>query len=323
MNTETDAPHFLIVGSPRSGTTLVQRLASELPGVRVPPETHFFPLFYYRYLRHCEFPLREREIRCVTEEYLRLPVSRGLELSLSRLIEDLGGEASCAWDLFSCIVRQLAGDAALIGEKTPNHLRWWMPIHRASPALKFVAVVRDPRAVVASAKKAPFGLDSAPLLAASWRQDYYELERARAVLGSDRLLILRYESVVAEPNTAREQIGAFLGVNGQHVPIEDQKSVELFPSWETNWKAMALGPVDTSRATAWRDSLTAREQRQVDAVVGGTMRDAGYEPLNDAKPTRLVGNIGLGEFVALGRTLRARRIQRRRIQRTEVADARP
>lgn len=39
------APAFLIVGTPRSGTTLVQRLASELPGVAIPPETHFFSLF--------------------------------------------------------------------------------------------------------------------------------------------------------------------------------------------------------------------------------------------------------------------------------------
>ena len=33
---------FLMVGTPRSGTTLLQRLACELPGVGMPPETHFF-----------------------------------------------------------------------------------------------------------------------------------------------------------------------------------------------------------------------------------------------------------------------------------------
>jgi len=43
-------PDFLIVGSARSGTTLVQRLACELPGVAMPPETHFFDIFLRRLL---------------------------------------------------------------------------------------------------------------------------------------------------------------------------------------------------------------------------------------------------------------------------------
>jgi len=38
-------PHFAIVGSPRSGTTLVQRLCCELEGVVVPYETHFFSAY--------------------------------------------------------------------------------------------------------------------------------------------------------------------------------------------------------------------------------------------------------------------------------------
>ena len=37
----TDRVGFLIVGTPRSGTTLVQRLVSELRGVRVPPRDPF------------------------------------------------------------------------------------------------------------------------------------------------------------------------------------------------------------------------------------------------------------------------------------------
>src|SRR5262245_51226417 len=57
---------FLIVGTPRSGTTLVQRLATELPGVRVPPETHFFPHFGSDLIKRTSFPLDaggiEREV---------------------------------------------------------------------------------------------------------------------------------------------------------------------------------------------------------------------------------------------------------------------
>ena len=50
---------FVIIGTARSGTTLVQRLCAELPGVWVPPETHFWDLAD-RARHYFEFPLRGR-----------------------------------------------------------------------------------------------------------------------------------------------------------------------------------------------------------------------------------------------------------------------
>ena len=48
---------FLIVGTPRSGTTLVQRLACELPGVGMPRETEFWLGYRSSPLRTASFPL--------------------------------------------------------------------------------------------------------------------------------------------------------------------------------------------------------------------------------------------------------------------------
>ena len=52
---------FMIVGVARSGTTLIQRLASELEEVRVPPETHFW--------RHAESLARQAEWPLTTETF--------------------------------------------------------------------------------------------------------------------------------------------------------------------------------------------------------------------------------------------------------------
>ena len=153
------AVRFLVVGSPRSGTTLVQRLACEIPGVRMPPETHFFTRYAVGLMARRQFPL---DAEALAEE-IRLFAGGdqvgGLDVDVAAVVDDLGGTCARPFDLFDALVRYLAGPAEVWGEKTPNHLVWWRPISEASPTISFVVVVRDPRAVVASN------------LAMPWRED--------------------------------------------------------------------------------------------------------------------------------------------------------
>ena len=79
-NTEAPRLDFMIVGTPRSGTTLIQRLACEIPGVVVPPETHFFVHFYPKLLSASDFPLSATELRTALRAYASLPTSEGLQV---------------------------------------------------------------------------------------------------------------------------------------------------------------------------------------------------------------------------------------------------
>jgi hypothetical protein len=101
-------PSFLIVGSPRSGTTLVQRLASELPGVHVPPETHFFDTFVAGLMERRAFPLDRRALEEELDEYLALPTSSQLPLDPSAVVTVLGGRCDSPLELFAAIVETLA-----------------------------------------------------------------------------------------------------------------------------------------------------------------------------------------------------------------------
>ena len=207
----TDRVGFLIVGTPRSGTTLVQRLVSELRGVRVPPETHFFPMFGRDLVRRREFPLDREALEEEVQRFLDLKTSRGMDLSAVDVADALGGRCRSALELFVEIVCQLAGEGEVIGEKTPNHLLWWKPLTNALSHLRIIAVVRDPRAVVNSYAAAPFGMDSPVALAESWVSDQRLVLEALSDLGKERCLVLRYEDVVQGPDTARDQLQSFLG----------------------------------------------------------------------------------------------------------------
>lgn len=247
-------PDFVIVGTPRSGTTLIQRLASEIPGVVVPPETHFFSEFYRGLIRRRRFPLNDSGLREELVLYQGMKTSNGLHLDVEKVLDLLEGFSAGPGDLYGALTRSLAGPAALVGEKTPDHLRWWEPLTRAYGDIRVVGVVRDPRGVVASRITAGWGALVPELLAARWRLDQRELARAATSLGPKRYLQIRYEDAVTAPDRTREALAQWLAIT-DGVPERDNVAAErLFLSWE-HWKQRAAEPVTTDRITAWTETI--------------------------------------------------------------------
>src|ERR1700683_4174832 len=89
-----DRVGFMVVGSARSGTTLIQRLACEIRGVRMPPETHFFSDFGWALAHRRQFPLGLPELREEIERFAALDNSKGLKLDVDQLVDQMGGECS-------------------------------------------------------------------------------------------------------------------------------------------------------------------------------------------------------------------------------------
>jgi hypothetical protein len=275
-----EGPAFMVVGSPRSGTTLVQRLACELPGVAMPPETHFFDLFVRGLLQRGKPPFDAARIADEVARWAALPELRGVSVDPASVVSLLDSRCTRVTDLFDAILGAMVGDAPRYGEKTPNHLYWWRPLARAFPHLRFIAVVRDPRAVVASNLAAPW---AAAMFHPRWGDSAYVAmaERCRFELETvlqlttglpDRSLVLRYEDVISDPAAARDAIAALIkpAVDSAVAATRDY----VLP-WES-WKAGALAPVDTSRLTAWRKDLDARRAATVAGVCRGVMSRFGY-----------------------------------------------
>jgi hypothetical protein len=314
---------FLVVGSPRSGTTLVQRLACEIPGVAMPPETHFFSDFAGGLVTNHRFPLRGRELADAVRSFAEAEPSSGLDIDVDAVVSDLGGTCLRPFDLFEALVRHLAGPAEIWGEKTPNHLVWWRPINAAAPWMRFVAVVRDPRAVVASNLDMPWRTD--PTLptwgdqmhlafAELWRFFQIQTLAMAEALGPTRCLVVRYEDVVKDPDATRGRLAHFLGR-----PLDG--SAQTAPAgivlpWES-WKAQALDPVADDRVAMWREQLDRRRATEIALVCHTPMAAFDY---NDDVPTRWEGvatgaRRGPLPWLRLARYARARRVRLGAIER--------
>ncbi len=159
---------FLIVGSPRSGTTLVQRLARELPGVAVPFETHFFTKGVPVFVEHGGFPVSQPALGAALSQYLQLPTLDGAELNVSDIVAQLGTEPVDALRVFDAVTAIAAGPHHILGEKTPGHLHWATRLLALRPSLRVIGVVRDPRAVLASRRGVPWSGSSLDAQAIRW-----------------------------------------------------------------------------------------------------------------------------------------------------------
>lgn len=257
------------MGTPRSGTTLVQRVACELAGVVVPPETHFLSRFA-AHLDRRRFPLRDTELRAAVERYAELTL---VPIDPVDVVDRLRGSANDLFEVFGAVVRSLAGDgAAVTGEKTPAHLLWWRPLTLRFPDLAVVLVTRDPRAVAASLREVPWSEDHLGVAAERWRRDQAVLARARTELGS-RALLLRYEDVVADADGARAALAGLLGVHPHARTSPDPAALHRA---DEPWKRRASAPIDAGRADRWQTVLTAADDHLVQAVCRRPMTALGY-----------------------------------------------
>ncbi|HLT97836.1 MAG TPA: glycosyltransferase [Acidimicrobiia bacterium] len=264
---------FLIAGMARSGTTLVQRMASELESVWVPAETHFWrhaPALSERYT----WPL-DRDGASDAIAWLRSKDHfRELDFDIDRALDAIGPEAFL-WDLFRGIVTALAPpDYEILGEKPPDHLLWAEQLLDGVPELKLIGVVRDPREVLRSHRSVPWGIHDPAPFAEKWVHHARCLDDCRRLF-PDRVLAFRYEDVVASPDEARSVIAKFLGVTESFEDVTELRD-SLFSSSEW-WKARSLGPIEKQPDT-WQEELSERDVQIIEQRASSEMQTWGYSP---------------------------------------------
>ena len=265
---------FLLAGMARSGTTVAQRLLTEIDNVRVSPETHFW--------RHAAsmdvefpFPHVSKQAQTALQWFGSMDSSRFLDFDAAEVVSRLG-EASYAWDLFVALVETLvgaSGDDLIIGEKTPDHLRWAEQLLEAVDDLRLIGLVRDPREVYRSHLSVPWGITDPVAFGEKW------LELSRRVrdvqrITADRVLAVRYEDMVADPDAFKSTAAEFVGA-----PLKDtgQRLVALFAPEEW-WKADALERIE-SRSDRWTDELPPESVTDIERLCGVEMEGWGYKPL--------------------------------------------
>ena len=283
-------PMPIVVGVPRSGTTLLRLMLDAHPLVAVPPETYFL-LSVAMARRAGEVETLEQLFRLVTST----PVWDDFKVSREAYYERLRAlEPFTISDGLRAFYRLYAErfDKPRWGDKTPRYARMMLSIERLLPEARFVHVIRDGRDVALSLRTTWFapGQDVASL-AQFWRQ---RIENTRKLAAScSHYLEIRYEDLVHTTRDVLTTICRFTDLpfdermEAYHRSAKDRLddlaahrnpdgSVKVSRESRLLIHQLSTQPPTGTRIGRWRHELSLEEQGEFERVAGELLRELGY-----------------------------------------------
>ncbi len=276
-------PTLCIVGCPRSGTTMLERMVDAHPRIACAHETHWIT----RYAKK-KHGLSRRGL--VTDDlldalyadrrFVRMGVPRPDLETLVREGIDYAAFVSHVFDRY----RRLRGKDLAADKSTGGHVRDLVRLHAICPQTRIVHLIRDGRAVclsMCSWKKAPRAAGRQDLWKVSpvgttalwWRWHIRTMREQGRALPNGIYHELRYESLVADPEGQCARLCDLLGIERSdrmarfHVGRENPNG----HSANSAWQAPTPGLRD------WRTQMPADDLELFEALAGDTLEDLGYE----------------------------------------------
>jgi len=268
MNSE--AGPILLVGAPRSGTTLLRAMLNRHPRIGLCDETYFHYWVAQRAGLFGDLADAAQRARAV-DRLLELRRIRRLGLDLAQLREHLVATATSCPLLFLELMRfhAQAGGKVRFGEKTPHHALVARELLAWFPDARLIHLVRDPRDVVASLRHMPWGSGSLLTDARLWRDCVDGVERCGA---RQNLLVVRYETLIEQPEAELRRLCDFLGE-----PFDAAMVAAGAPARSDRWWFdRAQGAIDGSRRDRWREELSHGDAACVEWIAGERLARYGY-----------------------------------------------
>ena len=290
----SDERMFFIVGRGRSGSTLLARMLDAHPAIAVAEESLFIMSLAGRYGRGRWDARRVRRFSrdlWYEERMRRWGLQRdALEATLAHGADEATFPRLCADVYAASAAARGKGDARLLGDKNPHYGLLVPALARLFPRARFIHLVRDYRDNILSYRSVRFDLSSPGGLAYRWKR-YNEAILAAARAMPDRCLRVRYEDLVASPESELRRICRFLGVP---FTAEQLRFHERGGRVDLAWHRNASRPPDLDRAGRWRTRMTAAECAAADRICQPLGEALGYAPSHAPVTVRARGRAAAG-----------------------------
>ncbi len=287
------APMPIIVGVPRSGTTLLRFMLDSHPALAIPPETGFLA----RRLKWLEaLAPRETLFRTVTRLPFKSGPWRDFGLNASEFRERLRQiEPFDRGEGFRAFYRLYAAkqNKPRYGDKTPLYCQHMEAIGRLLPEAHFVHIIRDGRDVALSLRMTSFapGQDI-ETLALYWR-GLIQTARTQGRHCSSYMEV-RYEALVNDTTEVLHSICNFLKLDFDAAMVRYwERTAERLQEHQSHCRIdgrvrvtheqrvfqqrLTMQAPRSNRVSCWKKKMTSVELAKFVQLAGGMLEELGYE----------------------------------------------
>ena len=254
---QRDRAPIFILGTMRSGTTLMRVILNRHPHIEIGPESGF--------MRSVQSIKTVPNWKFGKSWYERFGLS---EADLNHRIRKFYGE----------IFLEHANTMGKRrwGEKTPFHRFDMLEISQIFPDALFLVMLRHAGAVCMSLKKWEYDLESS---VKDWVQSYRRMSGVTRRLGEDRVFWCRYECLLSRPEATLASVMKFLGEPFVDALLAPRRG----PDQVLEGGTRTGDEIDVSRIDRWLAEISPAEQQVVETLAGATLESFGYQ-LRTATP---------------------------------------
>ena len=281
-------PHIFIVGVGRSGTSLLQSMLASHPQLAFPPEINFVRRFL--------------GTQILAKQYQTLGMAGfadwlaqdnwldRLKVDFTEIVQQsLGADGQLSGALlYSYLMQAYAKQQgkSLCGDKDPRSLEFLPLIHHFYPRAHIVHILRDPRDVLVSKKKAGWSR-RAPVLRhifANGFQFSYGHKMGQKLFKNKYHLII-YEELLRRPESILTGLCDAIGIAYSSKMLNFQQAArKIVTASERAWKKETLGPLIKNNSGKWQHALSEEEIGLTERFCSKAFAVGGYQfsqPLSD------------------------------------------
>lgn len=262
---------LFLTGIGRSGTTLLQQMLHAHSQVDFKPETHFFKAYILPLLLGKNGGLETFEKGASADSYLQRLTSeeRASLLKLNGTKEELVAGFE---NLFSNAGLEFGAD------KDTEYVRYFPHLKKVYPEAYLINIIRDPRDVVLSRTKTPWGSKRSAVFHAAEYVYYFKKNRSEGPrLFGDKYIEVQFENLLENPEKEISTVLQKLGLRFEEAVLNySQNANSLIAEDEKAWKGNADKPILKGNTNKWETELDKSVVGLIESEIGPQMETLGY-----------------------------------------------
>ena len=291
---KSGSPLF-IIGSPRSGTSLLRLILTSHSQILIPPECGFIIWLHRRY---ADWQLTDNDTQSrlgsflddlfLCKKYDTWMLDRSIieeQIALHRP-ENYAELCAVIYIAFGIKSRKRC---VIWGDKNNFHLNHLEELHCLYKNARFLHIVRDGRDVACSYREVMVAKSNSPYapnletnitnIALEWSANVMKIDSFISLKQQESCMTIRYEDLVLQPISSVKNICGWLGMPyeaGMLDYYKHNKNKKIEPDLTMDWKMRTLQPISDDTVGRYANLLSNKEQEEFSTVAARALRRFSY-----------------------------------------------